>query len=88
MSLNIGRTQLCATVKKIAWACLLFWFYIAAAMDSRAWGQTAVDGALNGFVVDSTGAGLVGSVVEILNLADGATSKPPQSAKAPSSSLI
>jgi Carboxypeptidase regulatory-like domain/TonB dependent receptor len=75
MSLNVGRANLCATVKKIAWACLLLWGYCAMVAGPGIWGQTSVDGALDGFVVDSTGAGLVGSTIEVLSLADGTTSK-------------
>src|SRR3984885_2920529 len=64
------RAQSGAVVRKIVRACLL-WCCAAATVETCAWGQTAVDGAISGFVVDAGGAALVGAVVQVQNVADG-----------------
>ncbi len=51
-------------------ACWL-WCCLAAIGVARAWGQTAVDGAISGFVVDAGGAALAGAVVQVQNVANG-----------------
>ena len=70
MSLCVGRAKVGAAVRKRSWACLL-WCCIAAIGEACAWGQTAVDGAISGFVVDAGGAALVGAVVQVQNVAYG-----------------
>ncbi len=74
MPLCLGRVRSGAVVRKIVRACLL-WCCAAATVESCAWGQTAVDGAISGFVVDAGGAALVGAVVDVQNLATEATSR-------------
>jgi hypothetical protein len=66
----VGRAKSSAAVAKIVRACLL-WCCAAAAVNARAWSQTSVDGAINGFVVDAGGAPLVGALVQVENAADG-----------------
>ena len=66
MSLCVGRAKSGAVVRKIVRACLL-WCCVAATVEACAWGQTAVDGAISGFVVDASGAALVGAVVQVQN---------------------
>ena len=68
------RAQSGAVVRKIVRACLL-WCCAAATVTMCAWGQTAVDGAISGFVVDAGGAALVGAVVQVQNVADGTMSR-------------
>src|SRR5258708_23220206 len=70
MSLCVGRAKCGAVARKIVRACL-WWCCVAATVETRAWGQTAVDGAISGFVVDGGGAALVGAVVQVQNVADG-----------------
>ncbi len=70
MSFWVGRAKSGAAVTKILRACLL-WCCIAAAAAACAWGQTSVDGAIGGFVVDARGAALVGATVEVEDLAGG-----------------
>jgi hypothetical protein len=70
MSFCRGRAKFGAVVRKIVRACLL-WCCAAATVEACAWGQTAVDGAISGFVVDAGGAALVGAVVQVQNVADG-----------------
>src|SRR5271154_2176798 len=72
MPFCVGLARFDAAVRRIVWACLL-WCCVAATVDVRAWGQTAVDGAIGGFVVDASGAALVGAVVQVKNVANGAT---------------
>jgi hypothetical protein len=72
MSLCVGRAKVGAAVSKGFWACLL-WCCIAAIGEVRVWGQTSVDGAVSGFVVDATGAALAGAVVQVEHVADGTT---------------
>jgi len=53
-----GRVQVGAIVlglKRVV-ICLLLGF-AATGVARRAWGQTSVDGAISGFVVDASGAG-------------------------------
>jgi hypothetical protein len=40
-------------------------------LETRVWGQSSVDGAIGGFVVDGSGAALVGAVVQVQSIADG-----------------
>jgi hypothetical protein len=70
MSLCMGIAKSGAVARKIVRACLL-WCCVAATIEARAWGQSAVDGAISGFVVDGGGAALVGAVVQVQNVADG-----------------
>src|SRR5271168_1164680 len=74
MSFCVGRAKPGAFVRKIVWACLL-WCCAAATVDSCAWGQTAVDGAIGGFVVDASGAALAGAVVRVENVATGTANR-------------
>ena len=74
MSLCVGRAKCGAVAWKIVRACLL-WCCVAATVEARAWGQSAVDGAISGFVVDGGGAALVGAMVEVENVADGTTTR-------------
>ena len=67
-----GRAKSCAFVRKIVWACLLC-CCAAATVETCALGQTAVDGAISGFVVDAGGAALTGAVVQVQNVASGTT---------------
>src|SRR3989442_10940681 len=70
MSLCVGRAKVGATLRKRFRPCSL-WCCIAAIRAARAWGQTAVDGAISGFVVDAGGAALAGAVVQVQNVANG-----------------
>src|SRR3984893_9355827 len=70
MSFCVGRAKSGAVARKIVRACLL-WCCAAATVERCAWGQSAVDGAISGFVVDAGGAALVGAVVQVQNVADG-----------------
>ena len=74
MLLYVVRAKSSAVAKKIFRACLL-WCCVAAAVDACAWGQTAVDGAIGGFVVDGGGAALAGAAVQVQNAAKGAVSR-------------
>ena len=74
MPLCFGRARSGAVARKIVRACLL-WCCAAATVEACAWAQTAVDGAISGFVVDAGGAALVGAVVDVHNLATEATSR-------------
>jgi hypothetical protein len=60
-------------VKRFAWAWLL-WCCGAAVGAACAWGQNAVDGVIDGFVVDASGAALAGATVEVQSIADGTVS--------------
>ena len=70
MSLCVGRAKSGAVARKIVRACLL-WCCAAATVETCAWGQSAGDGAISGFVVDAGGAALVGAVVQVQSIADG-----------------
>src|ERR1700730_12799425 len=70
MSFCRGRAKSGAVVRKIVRACLL-WCCSAATVETCAWGQSAVDGAISGFVVDAGGAGLVGAVGQVQKGTDG-----------------
>ena len=70
MSFCLGRAKVSAWLGNILWACLL-WCCATATLGTCAWGQSSVDGEIGGFVVDSSGAALVGAVVQVQNLANG-----------------
>jgi hypothetical protein len=70
MSFCLGRAKSGAVARKIVRACLL-WCCVAATAKTCAWAQSAVDGAIGGFVVDAGGAALVGAVVQVQNVANG-----------------
>jgi Carboxypeptidase regulatory-like domain/TonB dependent receptor len=74
MSLCRERADSGAFVRKIVWACLL-WCCAAATVETCAWGQTAVDGAISGFVVDAGGRALPGAVVQVQSVASGTTAR-------------
>jgi hypothetical protein len=74
MSFGVGRVRFGAAGRKIFRACLL-WCCAAATVEARAWGQTPVDGAIGGFVVDAGGAALAGATVQVRHVADGAMSR-------------
>ncbi len=74
MSLCRERAKSGAFVRKIVWACLL-WCCAAATVETCAWGQTAVDGAISGFVVDAGGRALPGAVVQVQSVASGTTAR-------------
>ena len=68
------RAKSGAFVRKIVWACLL-WCCAAATVGPCALGQTAVDGAISGFVVDAGGRALPGAVVQVQSVASGTTAR-------------
>jgi hypothetical protein len=70
MWFGFGRAKVGARVKKVVWACLLGWCAVAF-VGTSARGQTAVDGAISGFVLDATGAAVVGAVVHLEDAANG-----------------
>ena len=70
MSFCVGRAKSGAVARKIVRACLL-WCCAAGTVETCAWGQSSVDGAISGFVVDADGAALIGAVVQVQNVADG-----------------
>jgi Carboxypeptidase regulatory-like domain/TonB dependent receptor len=70
MSFCVGRAKSGAVARKIVRACLL-WCCAAATVETCAWGQSSVDGAIGGFVVDASGAALIGAVVQVQSIADG-----------------
>jgi hypothetical protein len=74
MSLRRERAKSGAFVRKIVWACLL-WCCATATVETCAWGQTAVDGAISGFVVDAGGEALRGAVVQVQSVASGTTAR-------------
>src|ERR1700748_1571756 len=74
MSFCVVRAKSGAMVKKIVRACLL-WCCAAAVVEACAWGQTAVDGAISGFVVDASGRALAGAVVQVQSVATGTTER-------------
>jgi hypothetical protein len=63
-----GRVRAGATVLRIVGVCLLL---CCGAVG--AWAQTAVDGAINGFVVDASGAALAGAGVRVREISTGLT---------------
>jgi hypothetical protein len=70
MSSHAGPAEFSAVVRKLICTCL---FLLAAIADPCASAQTAVDGAITGFVVDSNGAAVAGATVQVQNTATGAT---------------
>jgi hypothetical protein len=70
MSLCVGRAKVSAALRKRFRASSL-WCCIAAIGVARACGQSAVDGAISGYVVDAGGAALAGAVVQVQNVANG-----------------
>jgi hypothetical protein len=74
MSFGLSRaTDSAAAFKimKIIRICVLQGL-VAASLAGCAWAQTAVDGAISGFIADAGGAALVGAVVQAQNLSTGA----------------
>jgi hypothetical protein len=71
---RVGVRAIVVKIVKIVAICLLLGC-AGAGSQWRAWGQTAVDGAISGFVVDASGAALVGAVVQVRQLATGWTSE-------------
>ncbi len=71
MSSHAGPSEFSAVIRKLLCACL-FWCSLAATV-SLGYAQTAVDGAITGFVVDPNGAAIVGATVHVQNTASGAT---------------
>ncbi|WP_158792925.1 TonB-dependent receptor [Granulicella sp. L60] len=67
---GLACRRLGATAKKTGWMGLL-WCCVFAALWTSAWGQTAVDGAISGFVVDVSGAALAGAAVQVESVATG-----------------
>ncbi len=65
-----GCAGLGAAVVRIVWASLLLGC-AAAWVEMHAWGQSAVDGAISGFVVDASGAALAGAVVRVEDVSTG-----------------
>ena len=49
----------------------LLWYSAVTTIRTTAHAQTAVDGAMSGFVVDTTGAALADATIEVRNTADG-----------------
>ena len=68
------RAKSGAFVRKIVWARLL-WCCAAATVGPCALGQTAVDGAISGFVVDAGGLALPGAVIQVRSVASGTTAR-------------
>jgi len=68
-----GCARLDAVLLKIVWALLLVGCCVQG-VDARAWGQTSVDGAIGGFVVDASGAALAGAGVRVRNVSTGLVS--------------
>ncbi|MEI9981665.1 MAG: TonB-dependent receptor [Edaphobacter sp.] len=64
------RVKSSAVVRKILRTCSLLYF---ACVLTSARAQTAVGGAISGFVVDASGAAIPGATIEIHNAADGST---------------
>jgi hypothetical protein len=67
-----GRVRVGAIVLdwKIVAMCLLFGCG-SVGVTGRAWAQTSVDGAISGFVVDASGAALVGATVQVRQVSTG-----------------
>ncbi|MGD0442919.1 MAG: TonB-dependent receptor [Edaphobacter sp.] len=74
MSFGLRRANLGAAVRKIVRACLL-WCCAAATIAPLVSAQTAVDGAISGFVVDAGGAAVVGAVVQVQNVTGGTSTR-------------
>jgi len=74
MSSRAEPAAFVAVARNIVWACLL-WCCAAVTMVPLASAQTAVDGAISGFVIDTSGAAVVGAVVQIQNIADGTSTR-------------
>ena len=68
MSSCPGCARFGAVFLKIAWALLLVG---CGVLGAGAWGQTSVDGAIGGFVVDASGAALAGASVRARNVSTG-----------------
>jgi hypothetical protein len=64
-----GRARLSAAALQIVWALLLG--CVALCTGGLAGGQTSVDGAISGFVVDASGAALAGAVVRARGVSTG-----------------
>ncbi len=70
MSFGLGRATYRAAVNIVRTGVL--WALVAASVAGCAWAQTAVDGAISGFIADPSGAALVAAVVQAQNLSTGA----------------
>ena len=64
-----GRARLSAAALQIVWALLLG--CVVVGTGGLAWGQTSVDGAISGLVVDASGAALAGAVVGVRSVSTG-----------------
>lgn len=64
-----GRARLSAAALQIVWALLLG--CVVVGTGGLAWGQTSVDGAISGLVVDASGAALAGAVVGARSVSTG-----------------
>ncbi|MDQ2834284.1 MAG: TonB-dependent receptor [Acidobacteriota bacterium] len=67
---SIGRAHRSAAWN-LRFRVVLLWGLVAASVSGCAWAQTAVDGAISGYVVDAAGAALVGAVVEARSVSTG-----------------
>ena len=70
MLFPFDRARLRAIAVQVAWALLLGWG-AGPGLGRSAWGQTSVDGAISGFVVDASGAALAGASVQVQNASTG-----------------
>ena len=70
-----GTREVWRVCKKDCLGLLSLWCCAAAAVETCAWGQTAVDGAIGGFVVDAGGRALPGAVVQVQSVASGTTAR-------------
>lgn len=78
----LDRDRLCAIAVRVVWTLLLGWgACLGLGVSSPAWGQTSVDGAISGFVVDASGAALAGASVQVQNASTGLESDVTSGAK-------
>src|ERR1700733_4571483 len=59
----------------------LLWCSAVATIHTCAHAQTAVNGAISGFVLDTSGAALAGATIEVHNNADGSIRRTPTQTK-------
>jgi hypothetical protein len=67
MLLGWDRARRDAIVARAVGVLVLLGF-VAAGVTARVWGQTSVDGAISGVVVDSGGAAVAGAIVRAKEL--------------------